>query len=266
MPTMNLNRIQEIAARQILKMTGKDMRDPRDYNEIKRRVIVRNNRIQAGWGKQHELFQNSEYFRSSLFSGGQRIDFTFKDWQPSMQSANVNLARGVGNQCYVLAKQMINQPMKVLLSGPPGVGKTSLAMAMLNYLANEGFSVMVVSTMELSHLHDDRFEASDVKDRLKYLEKMMKSVDVLLLDDLGTEGGMKKNPKSVRQDMQELLFRVANARLDLNRNEPIHSTISTTNLSTDKLAGIYNEKIISRLVPHNHSQIVEFDGLKDVRK
>lgn len=263
---MNLNAVQKIAARKIFELTGKDMSNPRDYNEVKRHVIARNNRITAGWGKQHELFQNSEYINGSLFSGGQRIDFNFKNWKPDMQKSNPNLAKEVGRRVFVLAKEMVNTPMKVLLVGPPGVGKTSLAMATLNFMASEGFSVMTVSTMELAHLMDSRYEASDIKDRLMYLEKLMKTADVLLLDDLGSEGGMKSNVTPVRKDMQELLFRVANARIDLKRNEPIHSMIVTTNCTSDELAQMYNSKIISRIVPHNRHQIVNFNGLKDVRK
>ena len=264
--TMNLNAVQQIAARQIFELTGKDMSNPRAYNEVKRHVIARNNRITAGWGKQHELFQNSEYINGSLFSGGQRIDFNFKNWKPDMQKSNPNLAKEVGRRVFALAKEMVNTPMKVLLVGPPGVGKTSLAMATLNFMASEGFSVMTVSTMELAHLMDNRYEASDIKDRLMYLEKLMKTADVLLLDDLGSEGGMKSNVTPVRKDMQELLFRVANARIDLKRNEPIHSMIVTTNCTSDELAQMYNSKIISRIVPHNRHQIVNFNGLKDVRK
>lgn len=263
---MNLNAVQKIAARKIFELTGKDMSNPRDYNEVKRHVIARNNRITAGWGKQHELFQNSEYINGSLFSGGQRIDFNFKNWKPDMQKSNPNLAKEVGRRVFALAKEMVNTPVKVLLVGPPGVGKTSLAMATLNFMANDGFSVMTVSTMELAHLMDSRYEASDIKDRLMYLEKLMKTADVLLLDDLGSEGGMKSNVTPVRKDMQELLFRVANARIDLKRNEPIHSMIVTTNCSSDELAQMYNSKIISRIVPHNRHQIVNFNGLKDVRK
>ena len=263
---MNLNAVQKIAARKIFELTGKDMSNPRDYNEVKRHVIARNNRITAGWGKQHELFQNSEYINGSLFSGGQRIDFNFKNWKPDMQKSNPNLAKEVGRRVFALAKEMVNTPVKVLLVGPPGVGKTSLAMATLNFMASEGFSVMTVSTMELAHLMDSRYEASDIKDRLMYLEKLMKTADVLLLDDLGSEGGMKSNVTPVRKDMQELLFRVANARIDLKRNEPIHSMIVTTNCTSDELAQMYNSKIISRIVPHNRHQIVNFNGLKDVRK
>lgn len=263
---MNLNTVQKIAARKIFELTGKDMSNPRDYNEVKRHVIARNNRITAGWGKQHELFQNSEYINGSLFSGGQRIDFNFKNWKPDMQKSNPNLAKEVGRRVFALAKEMVNTPVKVLLVGPPGVGKTSLAMATLNFMASEGFSVMTVSTMELAHLMDNRYEASDIKDRLMYLEKLMKTADVLLLDDLGSEGGMKSNVTPVRKDMQELLFRVANARIDLKRNEPIHSMIVTTNCTSDELAQMYNSKIISRIVPHNRHQIVNFNGLKDVRK
>lgn len=263
---MNLNAVQKIAARKIFELTGKDMSNPRDYNEVKRHVIARNNRITAGWGKQHELFQNSEYINGSLFSGGQRIDFNFKNWKPDMQKSNPNLAKEVGRRVFALAKEMVNTPVKVLLVGPPGVGKTSLAMATLNFMASEGFSVMTVSTMELAHLMDSRYEASDIKDRLMYLEKLMKTADVLLLDDLGSEGGMKSNVTPVRKDMQELLFRVANARIDLKRNEPIHSMIVTTNCTSNELAQMYNSKIISRIVPHNRHQIVNFNGLKDVRK
>lgn len=264
--TMALNAIQKIAAKKIYQLTGKDMSNPRDYNAVKRHVIARNNRLVAGWGKQHDLFQNAEYINGSLYSGGQRLDFSFKNWNTAMQPQNVQGAKNVGNKCYVLAKQMVNTPMKVLMTGDPGTGKTSLAMAILNFMASEGFSVMTVSTMELAHLMDNRFEASDVKDRLYYLEKLMKTADVLLLDDLGTEGGMKKDAQPVRKDMQELLFRVANARLDLKRNEPVHSTIVTTNCETNELAQMYNEKIISRIVPHNRQQIVDFSGLQDVRK
>ena len=263
---MNLNAVQKIAARKIFELTGKDMSNPRDYNEVKRHVIARNNRITAGWVKQQELFQNSEYIHGSLFIGGQRIDFNFKNWKPDMQKSNPNLAKEVGRRVFALAKEMVNTPVKVLLVGPPGVGKTSLAMATLNFMASEGFSVMTVSTMELAHLMDSRYEASDIKDRLMYLEKLMKTADVLLLDDLGSEGGMKSDPQPVRKDMQEMLFRVANARLDLQRNEPVHSTIVTTNCESDELAQMYNSKIISRIVPHNRRQIVDFEGLEDVRK
>lgn len=264
--TMTLNAYQKIAAKKILELKGKNMSDPRDYNEVKRHVIARNNRLVKGWGKQHDLFQNAEYINGSLYSGGQRLDFTFKDWKPSMQPQAVQTTKNVGNSCYLLIKQMVNTPMKVLLSGPPGTGKTSLAMAMLNFMAYEGFSVMTVSTMELAHLIDRSYKASDVEDRLNYAEKLMRTVDVLLLDDLGTEGGMKKDISSVRKDMQDLLFRVGNARLNFNRNEPIHSTIVTTNCSNEQLAQMYNPKIISRIVPHNPRQIVKFDGLRDVRR
>lgn len=264
--TMNLNSIQQIAARKIFELTGKDMSNPRDYNEVKRHVIDRNNRITAGWGKQHELFKNGEYINNSLFSGGQRLDFSFKDWKPEMQAANIDKAKYVGNKCYKLARMMINHPLKVVLSGDPGVGKTSLAMAMLNYMAAEGFSVMVVSTTELSHLLDNRYEADDVKNKLWLIEKMMKNVDVLLLDDLGTEGMNGQEVRTVRKDMSELLFRVANARLDLKRNEPVHSVITTTNCDSEKLYRLYGEKTISRLTSRNPEQIVDFSGLKNVRR
>lgn len=94
----------------------------------------------------------------------------------------------------------------------------------------------------------------------------MKEVDVLLLDDFGTEGGMKGDKFSpVRKDMQELMYRVANSRFDLNTNSIVRTTIITTNNLQSELEQMYNEKLISRLIPKNKEQRLAFNKMKDVR-
>ena len=69
----------------------------------------------------------------------------------------------------------------------------------------------------------------------------------------------------MRQDLQELLFSVANSRINLQRNEVVGSTIITTNTSVSELETMYNPKLISRLMPHKPEFIVDFSQLNDVR-
>lgn len=254
----------EIIAQRIKEQSGVDVHDPNQLKTMENRVAVwRNNRLNRAI-KHHSLFKASEYINGSLYSGDQRIDFTFNNWKPDMQS-NRDLARKVGAKCYYLAKQMVSTPAKVLLTGKPGTGKTSLAMAMLNYLCDENYTVMTVSTLKLASLMNNMYEKEDIREHVEYVKKLMTNVDVLLLDDFGSEGSMKSETKSVRADMQSMLFDVADARLNLSRNEVVSSTIVTTNSSANDLEAMYNPKLISRLLPHQESNIVKFDQLDDVR-
>lgn len=255
---------RQLAAAHLKEAYGIDVNDPEQLAELKINVKNYRKRIEQTFNRQNILYKAGTYINSSLFNGNQPIDFLFKNWKPDKQK-NVGKAKEVANRCFLLAKKMFGEPQKVLLSGKPGVGKTSLAMAMLNALCEKNLTVMTVSTLELARLMSKRIENKDVQDKLDYLQNLMETVDVLLLDDFGTEGSMKNESKSVRQDLQEYLFRIANSRIDLNRNEIVNSTIITTNCSSKDLETMYNPKLISRLLPHKADNIVDFTGLEDMR-
>lgn len=202
----------------------------------------------------------------SLWSGDEHLSFRFSDWDTSRQQDS-QLARSVGKKCYQLAKEMLTDNFNVALFGNPGVGKTSLALAMLDTLHKGHKTTMFVSTMELALLFDQRIEYRELGTKINAIMEAMKRVDVLLLDDFGTEGGMKKDPRPVRKDLQDALYSVANARLakDKESGKCIKSTIVTTNNSPRQLLMMYNDKLISRLIPKEQDKIVSFDGLEDVR-
>lgn len=174
-------------------------------------------------------------------------------------------SRDLGNRAHKLAKQMQKAPENVILFGPRGTGKTSLALAMLTSLRDEGQSGLFISTAELSNLMGLQYDAPDIRQRLAGIERAMKEADVLLLDDFGTEGGMKLDIKPVRRDMQELMYRVANARLDFESNMPRLSTIITTNNEMSELEHMYNSKLISRIIPKSKDCTLNFEKLTDVR-
>jgi DNA replication protein DnaC len=204
------------------------------------------------------------YYRLSVWPGESPLHFDFSKWKPEYQ-ANIQTAKSVGNQAFKLAKGMLSEPLNVLLAGDRGTGKTSLALAMLDQLEKQKKSIMFVSTAELARVISQQYELSDIKRKLINVERAMKEVDVLLLDDFGTEGGMKSAIKPVRSDMQELLYRVSNSRIDFDSNKIKKSTITTTNNTVSELCEMYNYKLISRLVPKIDECQIAFEGFKDVR-
>jgi DNA replication protein DnaC len=207
------------------------------------------------------------YYAMSVWSGNVRLQFTFKDWDVQKQS-NVEVARKLGNQAFVLAKQLKTAKFNVLLSGLYGVGKTSLALAIADQLQQAGQTIMFVSTAELLRLVNDKYEAPDVRMRLIEITKAMKSVDVLIIDDFGTEGGKATDNgyyKPVHRDLQTMMYQVANARCDFEHNEVKHSTIVTTNNTRGQLESMYDKKIVDRLLSKVKDHQLLFDEMKGVR-
>lgn len=205
------------------------------------------------------------YSEQSLWPADTPVSFNFSDWKPDLQKGS-KAAREVGKKAYFLAKQLVSgQKFNVVFVGAPGVGKTSLALATLEELKKAGKGVTFVSTAELAGLYQQKREYPDILKRIAKVEDAMKNVDVLLLDDLGTEGFSAFNDYGVRTDMQQLVYRISNARFDFKNNRVKGITLTTTNNSQEQLKRMYDPKIISRLVPSNKEHRIAFNGLKDVR-
>lgn len=204
------------------------------------------------------------YYRKSLFEAGQPLHFQFKDWKPELQK-NSDKAKEVAKQAFNLASEMEKKPLKVLLIGAPGTGKTSLALAMMYRLRNQNQSAMFVSSTELVSMFWKSYRYEDVRKKKDSIIEAMKSAEVLVIDDFGTEGGVNGD-KEAQRDVQQAIKEVSTARYDTDKNRVLKSTIVTTNNSIDELQKIYNPKLISRLVPHRKRQQIDFTGLEDVRE
>ncbi|MDC7953215.1 ATP-binding protein [Liquorilactobacillus mali] len=246
-----IDRVKEIA-----KEKGVDVEHLTPAEQFERDNIEQFNRALR-------IKKGRKYFSMSVWPGNIPLKFEFSKWKPDLQP-NVEKAKQLGNQAYKAAKSIANQPNNYVLAGIRGTGKTSLALAIMYQAKQEGLGVMFVSTDELSSLIGKQYDLTDVKNRLSDIERAMKETDVLILDDFGTEGGMKGAIKPVRTDMQEFMYRVANARVDFENNKAKRSTIITTNNSRQQLESMYNEKLISRLMTSNPERQLAFD-LKDVR-
>ena len=200
--------------------------------------------------------KNKALWRMSIWSGKQEIIFKFSDWDIEKQ-ANKSVAKAVAKQALSLADELKENNFNVTIFGDAGTGKTSLALAMLSRLRKAKKSAMVVSTAELSSMLAESFDEQAIKKKLTNLEKALKEVDVLLLDDFGTEGGI--DCRAVRKDLQDYLYKVVNARAG------VKTTIVTTNNGRDELEKMYHTKILSRLLTKDDNHKIVMKGLEDVR-
>lgn len=241
------------------------------------RVKARINGIERSWGKMWTDKLKDQIEQQSLWSGGQRLQFSFSDWDPNRQPDS-QLGADTGNQAYLLAKKMEQESINVNLFGNRGTGKTSLALAMIDKVSKDsGKSWLFINTVELANLISRSYQYPESREQLNELYKAItgiksgdgswyrKPVDVLVLDDFGTEGGQKSDELRVRRDMQEWLYSASNARIDLQNNQPTGSTIITTNNTSNELLRMYDPKLISRIVTKNPQHVIDFTKAKDVR-
>lgn len=274
---MTLKKVEFNFNPQLFERAGVDVHNPK----LKEKVEERNELMDRKFENELKHKQADATWSKSLWASGE-IKFTFNDWKPD-QHANQAKARSLGNKAYKLARAMEHGHLNVIMSGNAGVGKTSLALAMLDMLQKAGKTVLFVSTVALSQLMSDQYEYKDRKQQLHYLTRAMKTCDVLLLDDLGADGGnvekvMGKGYTGTRKDLQTLLFEIVNTRYEGTKKEqriadenhvklikPVHQTIVTTNNLTDELIRIYGERTISRLVTRDPNHRLAFNDMEDMR-
>lgn len=204
---------------------------------------------------------NDKYWtKFSLWPNGiPQKKFTFMNWVPGKQQ-DEEAAGKIARKALELTKRLVNEEFNVTLAGFPGVGKTALALAMGEYLRSVGKSVMMVSTAELKYLYSRSFNAEDIEERLRFTLAKMKEVDVLILDDFGTEGDLNAQGNvRVRSDMRDDMYRLSNARIN-------KTTIITTNNRIDELATMYDPKVADRMIPKDKNYRIVFAGMKSVRR
>lgn len=269
--------------RKIAKEKGQPLPvDLGDREAVDAYMKANNDKYVGAWNQQLKRQKFDHVYEQSLWSGQTPITFDFSKWDSAKQ-INKYYAENMKQKSQQLAELMLTPDDKlfnVMLEGSPGTGKTSLAVAMIDYIRHHGYrwghikhpdgsadkykryvDVFFLATDEMLELVYHSMDGDgQARNRLQQVVKFAKTADVLVLDDFGTEGGMKGTIRPVHKKMQELMYNINNARFGKKY------TIITTNNTVDELRTMYNVKLISRLIPSNPKHVIDFSGLTDFRR
>ncbi len=152
--------------------------------------------------------------------------------------------------CRRYAEKFSPESGSMLFQGGPGLGKTHLSLAIAQEVIDKGFGVVYVSAPQiLRRLEDEQF--GRVRDEERgTTEELLRTCDLLILDDLGTEFGSRFSTAAV--------YDLINSRLLEHK-----ALIISTNLTVKDMEEKYGIRLVSRVV--GTLDRVEFLG-NDIRQ
>ncbi len=123
----------------------------------------------------------------------------------------------------------------ILFHGNTGLGKTFLCNCIAKDLLDMGHTVLYLPSVQLFQLFETaRFHREDMEEHSKDMLSTLLSVELLIIDDLGTE--------FITSFTGPELFNTLNSRILSQK-----PTIISTNLSPQELKNFYSDRIISRI-------------------
>lgn len=128
-----------------------------------------------------------------------------------------------------------NEQKSLLFVGNTGTGKTFLSNCIAYELINKGYTVLYQTAPMLMDMAMESKYNYDKKDNGKIRYESIFDVDLLIIDDLGTE--------TLNNNRFTELFNIINTRLLKSKK-----TIISTNLMLNELSEEYDERVMSRLI------------------
>lgn len=164
-----------------------------------------------------------------------------------------SLRSGTNAGIYLAAREWLDDATTprpdLYLYGPTGVGKTTLAAALLGELARGGVRTWFVGVATFLRLQVDAVALGDLKADARKFYQRAATVGALTLDDVGA------NEKS-SDFSRGILTTLLDTRLAASL-----TTIWTSNLSIADLAGFYDDRLASRIVGACRGNVFEFGGV-----
>ena len=163
------------------------------------------------------------------------------EWYKSNEDEYNRMSRNLKIAKNFVANFGSGKAENLLLIGTTGTGKTHISTSIAKEIISRGFDVLYDSAQNIvAAFENDRFRTSS-SDRENESDKYLEC-DLLILDDLGSE--------YINQVSMAALYNLINTR----RNRGL-STIISTNLSAEELAGKYEGRIYSRIVGSDYKAL-----------
>lgn len=160
--------------------------------------------------------------------------------------AETDRAKEIGNQTFVFAEQLRNEPLHVMFTGMTGAGKTHLAVAMLHKYLMDGEPNKHAILINFSdYVALKKLAMNEVNGETQRIltkaDKLIQRADIVVLDDVGSERGDTNKTVSSTDFEAGLLLQIMNAR-------EAKRLILTSNLSSEQLGQKYDQRTYSRMM------------------
>ena len=166
---------------------------------------------------------------------------------------NYNFLKGLDRTPWDLYDD-IKKQYSLILSGPPGTGKTTLAVAIAKQFYADGKSVMIKRWYNWLLKMRGVFQDDTIKDMEQFLRPAIHA-DLLFIDELKSD----KSQTATQFEVEQLMYLIS------ERHGNMRPFIITTNMERAEVMGIFGEAFYSRLADRDSTTWIEFHG-EDVRR
>lgn len=213
--------------------------------------------------KTHELAEKSIKARTvkmlsngSIVTDTELLDKRLSDYKKVDQETTVAM-----NKTQLFIRYVLSGETKHLIfTGKSGSGKSHLSMAACWEIAeqsNYDKKCLFINYRELLEKRKNAFNDPEETKRLNQLVKDIKTVDLVVLDDLGAELGGTSAGNATNYN-NDTLYSILEARQNKN-------LIVNTNLTSKEIRASYGERILSRISKHSEGLFMAFQNTKDKR-
>lgn len=184
-------------------------------------------------------------------------NFDFSLFSPSPDEkgkSELDLAQKAYKRAEDFAETFEQEGKNMIFRGNAGTGKTYLSSCIANRALQRGKTVYYQTAYKLCELLENikfgKYDNPDDYDQASTLRKYLDEVDLLIIDDLGTE--------FMTQFTAAAIFDLINTRLLKNK-----STVISTNLDFEAMEEMYSSRFTSRIFG---SYSIIFTNKSDLRK